>query len=208
MEYQQSLLDKVEEMFLKYGIKSITMDDISKELGISKKTLYQFVENKADLIDKIILQFIQAEKDDFFKIHSTAKDPIEELLLVAKHVVQHFRKLRPTAVYDLKKYYRKSWDKMEKFHGEFVHECIKQNILIGIEQGIYRAGIDPEVIAKFYGNITFAIVDESSFPSKQFNREHLFDQYIFYHINGIASQKGIKLLEKHLSNENKKSTSS
>ncbi len=202
MESQQNIFEKVEELFFKFGIKSITMDDISREMGISKKTLYQFVENKADLIEKTVLQFIETEKVEIKSVHKAANDPIEELLLIAKLGLRHVRKLRPTTVYDLKKYYRDSWSLIETFHHSYFYECIKTNLEEGIKKGVYRKDVNPEVIAKIYGLASFSLVDENIFPLKDFNKESLFHQYIFYHIHGIASEKGIQLLNKHLSNGN------
>lgn len=202
MESSQSIFEKVEELFLNYGIKSITMDDISKELGISKKTLYQFVENKTDLINKTLSLHIESEKVEIEKIHKIAKDPIQELLLVAKHVLQHLRKIKPNTVFDLKKYYRDAWGLIEEFHQSFVYELMKSNLNEGLKQGIYREGLDADVLAKLYSATGFALVDEGIFPLKDYNRKELFKQFIFYHIHGIASPKGLKLLNKHLSNGN------
>ena len=182
---------------MKYGIKSITMDDVSKELGISKKTLYQYVENKKDLIDKVMQQNFANELRDIAEIHQNSKDAIDEMLQVSKHVTQQLREMHPSVVYDLQKYYRESWQEMEKFHEEFIYGQIKQNIERGQQEGLYRLDLDPDIIAKLYVSKTMVIVDESTFPLREYNRETLFLEYIFYHIRGIASLKGLKLLEKH-----------
>ncbi len=197
MDNKQKLFSTVESLFMKYGIKSITMDDVSKELGISKKTLYQYVENKKDLIDKVMQQNFANELRDIAEIHQNSKDAIDEMLQVSKHVTQQLREMHPSVVYDLQKYYRESWQEMEKFHEEFIYGQIKQNIERGQQEGLYRLDLDPDIIAKLYVSKTMVIVDESTFPLREYNREKLFLEYIFYHIRGIASLKGLKLLEKH-----------
>ncbi len=197
MDNKQKLFSTVESLFMKYGIKSITMDDVSKELGISKKTLYQYVENKKDLIDKVMQQNFANELRDIGEIHQNSKDAIDEMLQVSKHVTQQLREMHPSVVYDLQKYYRESWQEMEKFHEEFIYGQIKQNIERGQQEGLYRLDLDPDIIAKLYVSKTMVIVDESTFPLREYNRETLFLEYIFYHIRGIASLKGLKLLEKH-----------
>ena len=201
MEVQSRILEKAMFLFLRYGIKSITMDDIARELGISKKTLYQYVENKADLIEKIIGEYIETEKTAISACHAHSKDAIEELLLIAKHVTMILREMSPGVTYDLQKYYRSSWDEMEKFNHSHFYNVIKQNIENGKAQGIYREDVNADIVAKLYVGKTSLVVDEELFPLREYNKENLFYEYINYHIHGIASPKGLKLLEKHTKNQ-------
>ncbi len=173
------------------------MDDVSKELGISKKTLYQYVENKKDLIEKVMQQSFSNELENISEINKNSKDAIDQMLQLSKHVTQQLREMHPSVVYDLQKYYREIWQQMEKFHEEFIYVQIKQNIERGQKEGFYRLDLDPDIIAKLYVGKTMVIVDESTFPLRKYKRERLFLEYFFYHIRGIASLKGLKLLEKH-----------
>ena len=116
MELKQRILHRAEDLFLRYGIKSVTMDDIARELGISKKTLYQFVENKTDLIQQIFRQKIEGEIKLIAEIRATAQDAIDEMMKIARHAIDELRKLTPTIVYDLQKYYHGTWKMMESLH--------------------------------------------------------------------------------------------
>lgn len=200
MDQKNNILTKSESLFRKYGIKSVTMDDIARELGISKKTLYQFVDNKSDLIEQIMKNHAAEEKEAFIQIQNDAIDAIDEILKLAKYGIQQLRDLAPTIVYDLQKYYKKSWQIMESLHVDQTFELIKENLERGIKEGFYRNDLNPEIVAKLYVGKTMVIVDESIFPLKDFNKENLFKEYINYHIHGIASAKGLKKLEKHLKN--------
>lgn len=173
------------------------MDDVSKELGISKKTLYQYVENKKDLISKVLVQAIDAEKEVMELVKAQSANAIDEMLLISKYVTQKLRELHPGAMFDLQKYYREAWQKMEAYHQDYISEKIKENIDRGQKEGLYRTDVDSDIIAKLYVNKTMVMVDESIFPLAEYNRENLFREYIFYHLRGIASSKGLKLLEKH-----------
>ncbi len=201
MEVKSRILEKAMFLFLRYGIESITMDDIARELGISKKTLYQYVENKADLIEKIIGEYIENEKTAIAACHTNAKDAIEELLLIAKYVTMILREMSPSIAYDLKKYYRQSRDAMEKFNHAHIYNVIRQNIEDGKAQGIYREDVNADIVAKLYVGKTSLVVDEELFPLRDYNKENLFREYINYHIHGIASPKGLTLLEKHTKNQ-------
>lgn len=192
------ILEKAQELFMKYGIKSVSMDDISRHLGMSKKTLYQLVDNKGDLIEKVIQLHLEKEKTDITAICKQSKDSIHEMLLIARRVSKNLRDTNPSTVYDLQKYYTEAWLLMQSLHEEYVYDIIKRNIEKGIDDGIYRDNIKPDIIAKFYVGKSFILVDEKVFPMTQYKREELLMEFYSYHIHGIASQKGLELLEKHL----------
>ncbi|MCR9290316.1 MAG: TetR/AcrR family transcriptional regulator [Bacteroidetes bacterium] len=197
MELKQQILFKAMEMFMRYGIKSITMDDLSRKLGISKKTLYRFVDNKGDLINKIFEIETAKEKEMVTKITNESKDAIDEILGIAKLVIQQLREYSPTLIYDLQKYYRESWMKIEAYHSEYVYGIIKTNLERGIKEGYYRENLNADIIAKLYVEQTLSVVNEDTFPLKEYNREKLYKAFINYHIHGIASPSGIKLLEQY-----------
>ncbi|MFT5166063.1 MAG: AcrR family transcriptional regulator [Saprospiraceae bacterium] len=197
MESKAKILQGATGLFLKYGVKSVTMDDISRELGISKKTLYQHVENKADLIEQTVQLYIDDEKKMIASIRGEAENAIHEMVILAKYITQMFREMPSGLTYDLQKYHRKSWDLMESYNQTHIYGVIKDNIERGIEQGVYRNDLNPDIIAKLYVGKTSIIVDEDVFPLRDYNKENLFKEYIKYHLHGIASAKGLKLLEKH-----------
>jgi len=201
MEPINKILSGTEQLFMRYGVKSMTMDSISKELGISKKTLYQFVDNKSDLIEQVFKWHLQEELVVLREIRENAKDAIDEILGIAKYGVQKLRELNPTTIYDLQKHYKEVWKLLESLHTEQVYTYIKENLEKGIEEGLYRSNLNPDIIAKLYGGKTVLVVNEDLFPLKEYNKEKLFEEYIQYHIHGVASAKGLKRLEKYLSKE-------
>ena len=190
MNNQQKLVETAADLFLRYGVKSISMDDISRELGISKKTLYQFVENKRDLVHQVMTAHLDSERCMMDDIRSEARDAVEEMVLIARYVLSIFKQLSPGTMYDLKKYYRKVWDEWEGFHKEHIFTKIKDNLTNGLSQGLYRESINPDVVARLYVAKAAVIKDEELFPPHQFKREDLFLQYVHYHMYGILSEKG------------------
>jgi len=177
------------------------MDDISKKLGISKKTLYQCVDNKADLIHKIMFQRIESELVFMEEIRSSAKDAIDEMLGISKHVTQTLREISPTTIYDLHKYYREIWNMVEVFQHKHIYNFIKTNLEQGIEQGYYRTDFNPDIITKFYLAKNLLVVDQDMFPLRDYNKEKLFQAFIEYHIRAVASGKGLKKLDYYLAKE-------
>ena len=183
---------------MRYGIRSVTMDEIARQLGISKKTLYQVVENKADLIQQVMYQRTTEDLETFTQIKANSENAIEEMLGLARHTVELLSKTSSTVMYDLQKYYRDSWQLMEALHKKHAYALIQNNIEEGKKQGFYRPDVDADVSARFYVALSLSLIDEQLFPQKNYRKEQLVEQYISYHIHGIATPMGVALLEEHL----------
>ncbi len=198
MNLEENILKQAEALFMKYGVKNVTMDDIVREMGISKKTLYQLYDNKAALIRQVIHQHIEGEHCQFEQIHAASSDAIEEMLLVARHVVQKLKQVGSNVIYDLRKYYRDSYDLLESENHRYIYERIHHNILWGQKEGLYVPDIDADIVARLYTGRSFLITDEVLFPEHLYDRETLLRQYFLYHIRGLASPKGLRLLDAYL----------
>lgn len=196
MEAKEKILVRSEELFLMYGLRSVSMDDIAKKLGMSKKTLYNYFDNKKELIHNVINEYIKREKEFATEILGKSMDAVDEMLTLAKHFIELLKKMKPTIMYDLQKYYPNSWELIEKLHLTFIEDVIKNNITKGITEGLYRENIDSTVISKLYVAKTIILNDEGIFPVKEFNRELLFTEFIQYHLHGIVSQKGFDKIDK------------
>ncbi len=192
-----NILEKVHELFMKYGLKSVSMDDISRKLGISKKTLYQCVENKRDLIKEVFQKHIEEEEAAISEIVAKSKDAVDEMIEIAKFVTALLREISPTTLYDMQKYYGDIWGMMEALHQDHIYAVIKTNLDRGILEGLYRKDLNTDIIAKLYVGKTLLIVDEDVFPLKDYNKEKLYLEYVHYHLHGIALPKGLKLFEKY-----------
>jgi TetR/AcrR family transcriptional regulator, cholesterol catabolism regulator len=179
---KHNIVLKSRNLFLKYGIKSVAMDDIARELGISKKTLYQHFETKNDLIKSV------AE-------YNLAND----IQMVASHVIEEIMSIQsPTLIFDLQKYYPEMWQLFEHFQNEQISNHIRQNIERGIKEGLYREEVNATIISKIYAGSSLCVIDEKMFSQKEFDKVKLFKEFFVYHIRGLATAKGLKLLEKRL----------
>ncbi len=198
MEQRIKIISGAEKIFMRQGIKSVTMDDVARGLGISKKTLYQHVENKSDLIEQVMHFHLASEITEIETIREQSNDSIEELLNLSRYTTQLLREMNPIIISDLKRYHKEAWSQLETLHLQQIYIFIRANIEKGIEQGLYRSDLDPDIIARLYGGGTMLMVNEEMFPLKEYNKEKLFEVYIQYHIHGIASAKGLKRLNKCL----------
>ena len=185
------------ELFMKYGLKSVSMDDIAKAAGISKKTIYQNITDKESLVHETLLDFIIEDKKHVLAaIQSEECNALEKMVLVTQQGIEAFKKIKPTVIYDLQKYYHKSWKIVSAYHFEFMVTIIKDNITQGITEKVYRQDIDPEIVSKLFIGKMVMVGDEEQFPSSKFSKSYLYMQQLLYHLYGLVSFDYYKTLDK------------
>ena len=197
-EELKNILLKSRDLYMKYGIKSITMDDVARELGISKKTLYQYVTDKDDLVGKFIDNEIAIRQEEICKCFRIGLNAVEELFEISLFMNKMMRDQNPATDYDLKKYYPQHFQKTVNARREGVYNYILINLKKGIKEGLYRKEMNKEVIAKLYlWRIENSQISEL-FSVEEFSSIKLFVELLNYHVRGIATEKGIVELEKKI----------
>jgi len=181
---------------MKYGIKSITMDDVSRELAISKKTLYQYVSDKDDLVRLFIENEIERKQEELIKCFQVRYNAIEELFEISVFMNKLARDQNPATEYDLKKYYPHHYQRIVETRRERMYKYILLNLKKGKQEGLYREDMDEDVIAKLYLSRSENIHFNELFTVEEFTSIKLFTELITYHVRGIATKKGIIVLEK------------
>jgi len=200
MTIKEKLIESATTLFLKYGVKSVSMDDMARLLGISKKTIYSHVENKKTLVSVVIETFIKKEHKDIKKISKKADNAVEEMTLIAKLVLKSLRIMKPKFTYDLKKYHPQTWKFVETTHFDFMKKTIKANVIRGKKEKLYRDDLNEYIISNFYFNLATLCIDEEIFDTEQIPVSSLFQSCMLYHLNGIANDKGRKELSKQIKN--------
>lgn len=189
------ILEQCRGLFARYGIRSISMDDIARELGISKKTLYQFVSNKADLLDKLFKKFQSDFIESVNRVCSRQMNAIDELLEVSKLVNQEFIKYNPSVVFDLQKYYTEVFNDHIVEEKKYIYKMVMNNLKKGIREGIYRENQDIELVAGLYIQKVESIHEEKLLNQTQFTMERIFEVMFEHHIRGISNPEGIRYFE-------------
>ena len=195
------IIEKVGELFKKYGIKSVSMDDIAQQLSISKKTLYQYFKDKADLVTKVVNSHNCDKDQKFLDIENSNMNAIDALIEVSKHVIEMLKSINPPILYDLRKYYPELTKELIVNRKEHVHNNIKNNLLKGISEGLYREEINPDVISTIYIKRMDDIMFEDEMQQLNIPQHELFTQLFIYHLRGIVSNKGLKYFENKIKNE-------
>ncbi len=194
------IIEKAKELFLKLGFKSVTMDDIANEMGISKKTIYQSFKTKNKLVDASVDAIFQEVKSGIDKIRAEKYNPIEELYLINDYVLKSLNDEKAAPEHQLLKYYSDTHQRLSKLKVEAVTDCLLNNIAKGKVLGLYREDIlDIFITAFYYVSIT-GIRNHDLFPLEAYEPKKINASYLEYHIRGIATQKGIEYLENLIKN--------
>ena len=195
MEEKTSIItDKVGKMFLEYGIRGVTMEDVSYKLGISKKTLYQYFEDKSKLIEAVLESIAWRRFKDLEKLENHG-NAIDQLFCYHKIQREMIKNHKPAFAYDLEKYYPDLYEKFQKLKLDKMIEAVKSNTEEGIEQGLYRNDLDPGVIARLTVLRAEAIIRSDFFTYDEFLTTNLFTEILKYHIFGIVSDKGREIFK-------------
>ena len=191
---REKILLGASDLFLNYGFKSVTMDDIANTLGISKKTIYQHFDNKTKLVETTTMYLFEMISQGINHICSFEKNPIEEVYDIKRFVMDHLKDEKSSPQYQLQKYYPKIFATLKSKQFEIMQTCVKDNLGRGVNIGLYRPSINIDFIARIYFNSMLAIKDKDLFPLKQFSMNMLMENYIEYHLRGICTEKGLKKL--------------
>ncbi|MFB0904208.1 MAG: TetR/AcrR family transcriptional regulator [Nonlabens sp.] len=185
------------ELFLTLGFKSVTMDEIASKLGMSKKTLYTHFKNKSKLVEESSIHLCNHICNGVDHIvDEENENAIEELYTVKKFVMLHLKGNETSPVYQLHKYYPEVHKKITALQFNHMEDCIKKNVTRGIKRGLYRDNIDVDFIARIYYIGIQGIKNLSIFPMQKFPMNELNDQYLEYHLRGIVTSQGRKILNK------------
>ncbi|MFZ4740496.1 MAG: TetR/AcrR family transcriptional regulator [Bacteroidales bacterium] len=195
------IIEKVGELFKKYGIKSVSMDDIAQQLSISKKTLYQYFKDKADLVVKVVNSHNCDHDKKFMDLINSEMNAIDALIEVSKHLIEMLKDINPPILYDLRKYYPELTKDLIVNRKDHVYNNIKTNLLKGIEQGLYRQDLNPDIITSIYVKRMDDVFFEDDYYLNRFAQHEIFSQLFIYHIRGIVSTKGLKYFENKIKNE-------
>ncbi|NOQ91975.1 MAG: TetR family transcriptional regulator [Flavobacteriaceae bacterium] len=193
---KEKILKKAVDLFLNFGFKSITMDDIARELAISKKTIYSHFSTKLKLVKATTFYVFEQVNTGICSICSVDQNPIEEIYLIKSLVMEQLKGEKSSPQYQLQKYYPKIFEVLKQKKFESVNECITKNLKNGIEGGFYRKEIDVNLITRLYFNGIMGIKNVELFPTETFSNTYLMNSYLEYHIRAIATEKGLKTLNK------------
>ena len=194
-EKELKIISGASKVFMQYGIKSVNMDDMSRHLGVSKKTLYLYVNDKEELVKKSMDAFCEIEDAQISEIASRNLNAIDESLEIMKWVLSMLQNLHPSIIYDLEKYHPEVFHFMKNNRNTAIYACMTSNMIKGQKEGYFRKDFNPEIIVRIYMEHMNILLDHNLFPQDKWKLVDVYKESFIYHIRGIASQKGIDYLK-------------
>lgn len=203
MEMKERIQQKANDLFRRYGVKSITMDEIATQLGASKKTLYQYYSDKDELVEAVVKQTIDFSQTTCDENRDNSKDAIHELFQAMDFVQQIFSGMNPAMMYDLERFHPQAYRYFLDHKNKYLFDVIKENLKRGIAEELYRPEINIDIIAKFRLEAMMIAFNQDVYPASKFNLADLHTTIIEHFLFGVASLKGYKLILKYQQERNK-----
>ncbi len=197
------IVKRVWELYREFGIRSVTMDDVVREMGISKKTLYQYFSDKTELVMAVMDSVYEKRKNEMFKVLLGKENAIEEMLTYYGLQLKMIREHKPTLIYDLKKYYPEIHEKVSRRKRQHIYDSVLQNLKRGKSEGLFRADLNEEILARLNLMRIEAIMSSRIFSDEEIVAPYFFKEIFTYHMYGIVNNKGRKILEQNIDKLNK-----
>jgi TetR/AcrR family transcriptional regulator, cholesterol catabolism regulator len=196
-EKENRILIQVKTLYHRYGIKSVTMDDVAAHLCISKKTLYEYFKDKEELVEKVIL--LEQEKDQaFFRdLQRMNRNAIEELLEAYKQIHTMYMEYNPSMNYDIRKYYPSLYTRIIRLWRSALYDNTLRNLVKGKKEGLYRSDLNTRIIAKLHVIRIETMFDHDLLTMEEVTSFKVFHEIFTHHLYGIVSKKGLDFLEKN-----------
>jgi AcrR family transcriptional regulator len=193
----ERIIEGGEELFLTAGIKSVTMDDIAKHLGISKKTIYHYFKDKNELVIALVKKKLKDDEDQMDDIISRSANVIEEMINMMKCSEDIFSRINPIVIHDLQKYHPDAWKQFQNFKADVLIRTLEELLIKGIKQGYIRPELDVKIMARMRVTQVEMGFNTSLFPPAEFSPWKVQYQFLEHFNYGICTLEGHKLLEQH-----------
>lgn len=201
MEAKEKIQASAQELFIQYGIRSVTMDDVARATSMSKKTLYQYFENKNALVSEVAKNHFEQDQKEFMEIETGAHDAVDEILKVSKCLRRHIFRMNPSLLYDMQKYHGSVWEIYLKFKQTTIQGHIQRNIERGQSEGYFRKEIDAKIMSICRVEQVQLVFDPKIFPTNKFDFREIQIQIFDHFIHGLFTDKGRKKYEAYNTNE-------
>lgn len=197
---KEKILEKAAEKFLTLGVKSVTMDEIAGDLGISKKTIYAHFSTKTKLIEATTFHVFDEISEGINQIRDQHKNAIEEHYVIKNFALKNLKDEKSSPQFQLQKYYPKIYSVIKKKQKTLMENMLRDNLERGIQEGFYRKEIPVSFICRIYFVQILGIKDRDLFPETEFSSNQLVEDQLEYHLRAIVTEKGLATLTGHLQN--------
>ncbi len=206
MDVKQRIVEQARALFFRLGIRSVSMDDIANNMGMSKKTIYQHFTDKDELVESIVLAETNRMQNDCINLCNTAENAVHEIFKTMEMVVEHFRNINPIVLFDMQKFHFSAFEKFMEYRNSFLINIISNNLEKGVKEGNYRPDINIDVLSKFRLESMMLAFNLEAFPPEKYNAAEVTLIMIENFLYGVSTEKGFKKIEEYKKERNNKWT--
>ena len=203
MDIRDRILLRANELFMRYGIRSVTMDEIAAQLGISKKTIYLSFKDKDEIVDGVMNNHIEDNEAKFAACRKSSENAMHETFIAVGEMEEMLQVINPLIFYDLEKHHPGAHRKLRDHLYKFIYQMAKENLHRGIAEELYRPDINLDLVAKYRLELSFLCFNQDIFPHNRYKLSEVNRELSLLFMHSIATPKGNKLIEKYTSERNK-----
>ncbi len=182
-------------MFRTYGIRTVTMDMLANQLGMSKRTIYEVFKDKDELLHGVLIWMKEKQSEVMNKIFGESENIIEAIFKMLDLMSNHFRSMSPAFQMDMKRFHNELLKNPDS-RDELPYYNNNSEILIrGIKEGVFRKDIDIEITNKCLLEVAKMSNDNSVFPPDDFINKDVIRNFYINYLRGISTQKGLNLID-------------
>ncbi len=197
MEIREKIIERASELMMQFGIRTVTMDDISRDLGISKKTIYQYFKDKKELVNRITSLHLQLEEERFVSTVTQSENSVHELILVSQCLRESMKDMKMSLMNELQKFYPDAWIKYEDFKQGVLRDSIIRVIERGQKEGYFRKEVDPFLIATMRIEQVQSFIMMNLYPKEKYTLYNVQLQLFDHFIHGLFTIEGHKLFNQY-----------
>lgn len=201
---RERIREQAKQLFMRYGIRSVSMDDIAVGLGMSKKTIYQYFTDKNELVDAIIVQDLQDMKRESTQCQVESENAVEEIYLAMDLMLEHLRTMNPNLLYDLHKFHFESYKRFLEHKNTYMRDLILRNLQRGVKEGLFRPDINVEVLSTYRVETMMMVFNPDIFPTPKNNMTDVARVISEHFVFGIVTPAGYEFILKYQQERNKK----
>ncbi len=203
MENKERILVKAHDLFMQYGIRSITMDEIAAQLGISKKTIYQFFTDKDAMVEAVVNEVINRNEEDCRSFTLTAENAVHEIFMAMDFTQEMLKAMNPQIMYDLEKHHPSAYKRLKQYKYQFLFSTIKENLERGAREEIYRTDLNIDLTTRHRIESAFMPFNQEAFPQNKYPMNQTCQELAILFLHSVCNPKGKKLIEKYLNERQK-----
>ncbi len=197
MDYTNRIAEEAESLFMRYGIRAVTMDRIAHELGMSKRTIYEKFSDKDSLLEYVIRRKADKQKEIFYHLMNESDNVIEVIFKILETAFDQMSGMNPSYMMDIKKYHHRVYDAVCK-RGELRNSELSLAILKrGVGEGVFRDEINIEIVNEGIHGFIDSAHSSDIFHGNRFSRMEIFDNLLFNYMRGISTEEGVIFLEQY-----------